>query len=249
LGTNAAHAMREKGGTLSMSLVEEDLDSGTAVQDNDLNPGPYLKLTVCDTGSGIDDKTIKRVFEPYFITKGTGEGTGMGLALIHGIVKSHGGTITVESKLGEGTIFNIYLPRIEVGESPVEMPSDQLPRGTERILFVDDEKGMADVVQPMLETLGYNVTARTSSIEALEAFKNNPQEFDLVITDMTMPNMTGKDLAKELMSIQPDVPIILCTGLSEQIDEVQAKEMGISFMMKPIVLNQMANMIREMLDK
>ena len=249
LGTNAAHAMREKGGILAVSLVQEDLDSEAAARYSDLNPGSYIKLIMSDTGHGIDDETMQRIFEPYFTTKGPGEGTGMGLALIHGIVKSYGGDITVESEPGKGTTFNVYLPRIEADVSPVEKPPVKLPKGTERILFVDDEKVAADIIKSLLESLGYNVTARTSSIEALEAFKNDPDGFDLVITDQTMPNMTGKDLANELMSIRTDIPIILCTGFSEQIDEIKAKEMGISFLMKPIVLSQIANMIREALDK
>ncbi len=250
LATNAAHAMREKGGTLKVSLVQEDLDSEAVTEYSDLNPGSYLKLIVSDTGSGIDDETMQRIFEPYFTTKGPGEGTGMGLAVIHGIVKNYGGDITVESELGKGTTFNVYLPRIEADVSPVEEPSVQLPKGTERILFVDDEKAAVDAIQPMLENLDYKVTARTSSIEALEAFLNKPDAFDMVITDMTMPNMTGKDLAKEIMAIRSDIPVILCTGFSEQIDENKAKAMGISaFVMKPIVIRQIANTIREVLDK
>ena len=156
----------------------------------------------------------------------------------------------MESEPGKGTAFNIYLPRIEADVPSVAEASAQLPRGTERILFVDDEKGAVDAIQPMLGNLGYKVTARTSSIEALEAFRNNPQGFDLVITDMTMPNMTGKDLAKKLMSIRSDIPIILCTGFSEQIDEHMAKAMGISaYVMKPIVRREIANTIREVLDE
>jgi len=249
LGTNAAHAMREKGGTLEVSLVQEDLDSEAAALYSELNPGSYLKLTVSDTGSGIDAETIQRIFEPYFTTKEVGEGTGMGLALTHGIVKSYGGDITVESEPDKGTTFNVYLPRIDTLVSPVEASSVQLPRGTERILFVDDEKAAVDAIQPMLQNLGYNVKARTSSIEALQAFRNNPAAFDLVITDQTMPNMTGKDLAKELMSIRSDIPVILCTGFSEQIDERGAEEMGISaFVMKPIVMREMAHMIRQVMD-
>ena len=248
LGTNAAHAMREKGGTLKVSLVQEDLDSDDAEPYANVNPGSYLKLIVSDTGSGIDDETMQRIFEPYFTTKGPGEGTGMGLALIHGIVKSYGGDITVESELEKGTTFNVYLPRVRADVSPIEAPSVQIPNGTERILFVDDEKAAVDAIQLMLENLGYNVTAGTSSIEALEAFKNDPNGFDLVITDQTMPNMTGKDLAEEIMSIRSDIPIILCTGFSEQIDEAKAKEMGIYFLMKPIVLSQIASTIRKVLD-
>ena len=174
----------------------------------------------------------------------------MGLALVHGIVKSYGGAITVQSEVGKGTSFHVYLPLVEDDMDILETAHDsvQLPTGTERILFVDDEKAAVDVMQLMLEKRGYKVTARTSSIEALEVFRNKPQEFDLVITDQTMPNMTGKDLAKELMVIRPDIPIILCTGFSEKIDERRSEEMGISaFVMKPIVMRQIAQTIREVL--
>jgi len=250
LATNATHAMRETGGILKVSLVQEDLDRETAEQYSGLNPGSYLKLSMKDNGSGMDDEMIQKIFEPYFTTKELGEGTGMGLAIVHGIVKSYDGDITVESELEKGTTFNVYLPRIEKDASSVEKPLAELSRGTERILFVDDEKIFVDIIQPMLEKLGYEVTARTNSLEALEAFRNNPEGFDLVITDMAMPNMTGKDLATEMMTIRPDIPIILCTGFSDQIDEYKAKEMGINvFLMKPIMIRQIANTIRELLDK
>jgi len=250
LGTNATHAMRERGGTLKVSLVQEELDSGAAEEYSDLNPGSYMRLTMSDTGCGMDEETMQKIFDPYFTTKGPGEGTGMGLAVVHGIVKSYGGDITVESELGKGTTFHIVLPRVEAEVTPVKEHKIELPRGTERLLFVDDEKGAVDAIQPMLENLGYNVTARTSSIEALEVFRNKAYEFDLVITDMTMPNMTGKELAGELMSIRSDIPVILCTGFSEQIDEDRAKEMGIrAFVMKPIVMNEIANTIRQVLEK
>ncbi len=195
---------------------------------------------------------MDKIFEPYFTTKEVGKGTGIGLALVHGIVKNYGGAVSVQSEVGNGTIFHVYLPLIEGEMDVLETGKDsvQLPTGKERILVVDDEKGAVDAIQLMLERLGYKVTARTSSIEALEAFRNRPDGFDLVITDQTMPNMTGKELAKELMSLRPDIPIILCTGFSEQIDERRAKEMGISaFVMKPIVMRQIAQTIREVLDK
>ena len=249
LGTNAAHAMRENGGTLKVSLVQENLDSEAAARYSDLDPGSYLKLTVSDTGHGIDGETMQKIFNPYFTTKGPGEGSGMGLAVIHGIVKSYGGNIIVESEPGKGATFNVYLPRIGEDVSPVAELLVQFPKGSEKILFVDDEKDAVDAIEPMLQNLGYTVSSRTSSIEALEAFRNNPDAFDLVITDQTMPNMTGKDLAKELMVIRPDIPIILCTGFSEKIDERRAKEMGIrAFVMKPIVMRQIAQTIREVLD-
>jgi PAS domain S-box-containing protein len=251
LCTNAAHSMEEKGGILEVTLTNENLDSESTNRFPGLEPGRNLKLTVRDTGQGIEPQFMGRIFEPYFTTKDIGKGTGMGLSIVHGIVKSYGGDVTVESEAGIGTSFHVYLPLVEGDEDILETVKElgQLPTGTERILFVDDEKGGIDAIQPMLEKLGYKVTARTSSIEALEAFRNNPQRFDLVITDMTMPNMTGKDLAKELMSIRPDVPIILCTGFSEKIDERRAEEMGIrAYVMKPIAMRQIANTIREVLD-
>lgn len=175
-----------------------------------------------------------------------------GLALVHGVVKSYGGAITVQSEVGKGTSFHVYLPLVEGDEDIPETVRDttHLPTGTERILFVDDEQAAVATFQIMLERLGYEVTARTSSIEALEAFRNQPEALDLIITDQAMPNMTGKELAGELMSIRPDIPVILCTGFSEQIDENKAKAMGIrAFVMKPIVMSQMANTIREVLDE
>jgi len=250
LGINAAHAMRERGGTLKVSLVQEELGSETVARYSDLNPGSYLRLTMSDTGCGMDEETMQKIFDPYFTTKDPGEGTGMGLAVVHGIVKSYGGDITVESEPGKGTAFHVLLPRVEAKVTPIKEHEIELPGGTERLLFVDDEKGAVDAIQPMLENLGYKVTARTSSIEALEVFRHKAYEFDLVITDMTMPNMTGKELAGELMSIRSDIPVILCTGFSEQIDEHKAQEMGISaFVMKPIVMREMAQTIRELLDR
>jgi PAS domain S-box-containing protein len=251
LCTNAAHAMEENGGTLEVILTNENIASGSADSFPDLKPGRYAKLTVRDTGQGIEPQFMDKIFEPYFTTKEVGKGTGMGLALVHGIVKSYGGVITVQSEMGKGTSFHVYLPLVEEEADILETAQDsvQLPTGTERILFVDDEKAAADVMQLMLEKLGFKVTAQTSSIEALEVFRNKPQEFDLVITDQTMPNMTGKDLAKELMVIRPDIPIILCTGFSEKIDERRAGEMGINaFVMKPIVMGKIANTIRVVLD-
>ena len=252
LCTNAAHAMPETGGVLELRTENQMIDQHRNNAVSDLTPGEYLKLTISDTGHGMDQAILNRIFEPYYTTKDKQRGTGLGLSVVHGIVKSLNGEITVDSKPGEGSIFNVYLP-LCVDEEIVRaepITAEKIPVGTERILLVDDEKVLVDTVQSMIERLGYQVTIRTSSIEALEAFKHKPDAFDLIITDQTMPNMTGKDLAKKIMSIRPDIPIILCTGFSEQIDADTAKEMGISaFVLKPIVMQMIAHTIREVLDK
>ncbi|MDP3029139.1 MAG: GAF domain-containing protein, partial [Deltaproteobacteria bacterium] len=236
LCTNAAHAMGEKGGVLEVSLMNVDLDADAVAQHPGLKPGLYVRLTVNDTGHGMDRAVMEQIFHPFFTTKGPGEGTGMGLAVVHGIVKSHGGAITVDSEPGRGATFHVYFPRIERGRAPEAEAAASVPTGSERILFVDDEKALVDMIKQMIESLGYKVAGRTSSIEALEAFRAQPDKFDLVITDQTMPNMTGKMLAKELLRIRPDIPIILCTGYSELITEEKAKAMGIrELVMKPVV--------------
>ncbi|MBW2168751.1 MAG: PAS domain S-box protein [Deltaproteobacteria bacterium] len=249
LGANAYYAMSDEGGILEVNLSEIHLDSRSASRYSDLDPGKYVKLTVSDTGYGMTPEVLERIFEPYFTTKEKGTGTGMGLAVVHGIVKGCGGSIIVESEPGKGTVFHVYLPRIEREEVKAEPEATgPLPTGHERILFVDDELPLVEIGKQILERLGYEVTTRTSSIEALELFKAKPDRFDLVITDMTMPNMTGDRLAKELMKIRPDIPVILCTGFSERITEEKAKEMGIrAFAMKPIVIRDLANTVREVL--
>ncbi len=249
LCTNAAHAMREKGGVLEVSLKNIEIDEGSAIHHHDLSPGKYVRLIVSDTGHGIEPKILERIFDPYFTTKGVGEGSGMGLSVVHGIVKSHSGDISVSSQPGKGTTFQVFFPYIESKPGPKIEINVEIPRGKERILFVDDEKAMVDTIQPMIERLGYKVTARTSSIEALEAFRVNPDRFDLVITDFTMPNMTGMELAKEFLKLRSDILIILCTGYSEYINEEKAKGNGIrAFIMKPVVLNEISNTIRKVLD-
>jgi len=251
LCTNAYHAMNEKGGVLEVSLSDIELDSEFTAKHLNAYPGPYLRLTVSDTGQGIEEKAIDRIFEPYFTTKEKSGGTGMGLAVVHGIVKSHGGIITVYSKPGKGSTFNVFLPRIEPAEAveETEIRLRKIPTGKEHILFIDDEPAIVDIAKGMLEHLGYKVEARTSPIEALAAFKVLSGKFDLIISDMTMPKMTGDELAKELMAIRPDIPIILCTGFSEHINEEQAKAIGIrKLIMKPFVMREMAEAIRQVLD-
>jgi two-component system cell cycle sensor histidine kinase/response regulator CckA len=251
LCANAYHAMHEKGGVLEVSLDDVELESDFTARHPGTYPGPYMRLTVSDTGHGMEKNVMDRIFEPYFTTKEKGEGTGMGLAVVHGIVKSFGGGIIVYSEPGKGATFKVFLPRIKVPE--VEAKSEEitlLPMGNERILFVDDEPAIVDIGKQMLERLGYKVEVRTSPIESLEAFKAQPEKFDLVITDMTMPKMTGDELAKELMAIRPNIPIILCTGFSERITEESAKEIGIrAFSMKPFVMRDLSSTIRKVLNQ
>jgi|WetSurMetagenome_2_1015567.scaffolds.fasta_scaffold05852_1 PAS domain S-box-containing protein len=249
LSTNAAHAMLELGGTLRVALSLVQFSSSDVGKPLELGSGNYLKLTVEDSGHGMDQTTIDHIFDPFFTTKGPGEGTGLGLAVVHGIVTNHGGAITVSSEPGKGTAFQVYLPRLEAGETSQPETLAAIPTGRERILLVDDEEALATAVKAMLEHLGYEVTATTSSRDALDLFRLHPDHFDLVITDQTMPNMTGQDLAKEVIHIRPDVPIILCTGFSERIDEDSAGKMGFSaFAMKPVSVSGIAATVRRVLD-
>jgi len=248
LGTNAAHAMRTAGGVFSIFLADFEVDESLGADYPDLTPGSFVRLTVSDTGHGMEPSVKERVFDPYFTTKKVGEGTGMGLAVVQGIVKSHGGAISVYSEPGRGTVFHIFLPKF-TGEIEDLSAKDDLPAGGgERILFVDDETMLADLGQTLLESLGYKVTVTSNSREALNLFNSSPQEFDLVITDMTMPGLTGNELARELLAVRPDIPIILCTGFSELINEKKAKEIGVKeFVMKPYSLNSLDKTIRKVL--
>ncbi len=250
LCTNAAHAMDEGGGLLLVGLKKVVLDDQEA-HSLELAPGHYMRMTISDTGQGMTPEVMDRIFDPYFTTKGLGEGTGLGLSVVHGIVKSHGGAVTCRSKPGEGTIFHVYLPELE---SPVEIVETQgqetCARGNERILFVDDEPSLASLAEEMLSNLGYRMTASTMPAEALELLANDPHAFDLVITDMTMPGMRGDQLARKIMEIRRDMPIILCTGFSEHINEKKALEMGIrAYVLKPLQMNAMSDTIRKVLDE
>ena len=250
LCTNAYHAMREKGGLLEVTLTEKEIGSDDLGFYSDMVPGHYLLLTVSDTGHGINKAVMERIFEPYFTLKEPGEGSGMGLSTVHGIIKSHNGHIRVYSEPGKGTAFHIYLPRIATDTTALKSSSaGPLPTGHEHILLVDDEQQIVQMEKQQLERLGYQVTARTSSIEALKAFQANRDKFDLVITDMTMPNLTGDKLAQKLMEIRSDIPTILCTGFSEKISQERADALGIKgFLMKPVVMRDLAQKIREVLD-
>jgi len=250
LCTNASHAMREAGGLLEVSLTDVNFESDTKVGDESLPRGPYVKLSVSDTGCGMEKEVMERIFEPFFTTKKVGEGTGLGLSVVHGIVKSHNGAIAVDSTPGKGSTFDIFFPKVEGNEVQVPESSEPATPKQEVILLVDDEKVMVDVTKQILERLGYAVVATTSSIVALEAFQEEPDEFDLVITDQTMPNMTGTQLAKELIAIRPDIPVILCSGYPENVNLEEVQSIGIKkFITKPISKQDIAALIREVLDR
>lgn len=262
LCTNAAHAMQEKGGVLEVGIQNVEVGNQELGLPNmesekseirnsiplELTPGPYLRLTVNDTGCGMSADVMERIFDPYFTTKEKGVGTGLGLATVHGIVKKYGGTVTVYSEPGKGSIFSVYLPVIQREEISEKETEEPIPTGNERVLFVDDEQSLAQLGKQMLSRLGYEVETRTSSVEALQLFWVKPDNFDLVITDMTMPNMTGDDLVRELLHIRPDIPIIMCTGFSEKAIGERTKEMGIrAVVMKPLVMRELAETIRRVL--
>jgi PAS domain S-box-containing protein len=253
-GTNAAHAMREQGGVLKVNLQVIFLDARACKKYDDIKPGSYLELTVSDTGHGMDPEVMKRIFEPYFTTKKTGEGTGMGLAVTHGIVKSYGGDISVHSEIGKGTTFQVLLPCLRDTETQQLEAETQLkeeiPGGTESILLVDDEAELTAAVKKMLEKLGYHVVGKSSSKEALSLFKKAPLQFDIIISDLTMPHMTGIQLAREVKRVRIDIPIVLLSGYSLDMTVEQINAFGVSdFISKPINRNKLARVVRRVLDK
>jgi len=249
LVTNALHAMEENGGVLTIALDEIQMDNEFS-SNLSMEPGLYIRMTVSDTGCGIAPAIQGRIFDPYFTTKEKDKGTGIGLAVVHGIVKSHGGNIELQSTKGEGTSFIIYFPCLMEDRKDAQKDSmAPTPCGSEKILVVDDEEAIARMVRQMLERLGYTVTVRTSSAEAFQLFKDDPYRFDLVITDMTMPKMTGDQLSMEIKKIRTGIPIIICTGFSEKMDEDKARMLGIEgFVLKPILQNELAVKVREVLD-
>ena len=252
LCTNAAHAMHVTGGRLEVRLEAVVVDAPMIARHPELQPGPSVCITVADTGHGIPPEVLERIFEPFFTTKGPGEGTGMGLALVHGIVTDHGGAVLVDSVIGQGTIFTIYLPRsaepAQSAASQEEAAASGAQPGTECVLFVDDETILVSLGQAILQRLGYDVVACTSSVEALEVFRAAPRRFDLVITDQTMPHMTGEVLAQELRRLRSDIPIILCTGFSHVMHAERARELGIdAFLMKPLAMQEFAQTIQQVM--
>ncbi|MFO7751917.1 MAG: response regulator [Desulfobacteraceae bacterium] len=250
LCTNAAHAMEERG-VINICMEEVSLGKEEAAFDPELVPGDYVKTTVTDTGHGISEKNLSRIFDPYFTTKDVGKGSGLGLSTILGIVKGRNGGIRVSSRLGEGTVFEIFLPAVKATPKTREPESElELLQGSGQILLVDDEEMLVDTGHQLLEALGYQVTSTTDPEEALEWFKKSPCKYDLLITDMTMPRMTGDMFAREAHSIRQDVPVILCTGHNSKISKASAAESGFAeYLQKPVDMNSLARAVRKALDR
>ncbi len=251
LCTNAYHAMRETGGVIGVSLSEKKISNLEFLFPGfNLKTGSYLFLEISDTGHGMDKAVLEKVFDPYFTTKRVGEGTGLGLSVVHGIVKSCGGEIRIYSEPGQGTNIHIYFPKFETDDQDTSDSGEViLQAGTERILLVDDEPTILEIQQMSIEMLGYKVTAIDDSRKALEEISRNPDNYDLVITDMTMPHMTGFELAKQIFKRVPGMPIVLSTGYSELITKKKAEMAGIkAFIMKPVLREDLSKTIREALD-
>ncbi|WP_306304093.1 hybrid sensor histidine kinase/response regulator [Desulfosarcina cetonica] len=247
---NAYHAVEHSGGKITIQLEEQRLEERDLAISG-LQPGSYAVLSLIDTGCGIDPAIMDKIFEPYFTTKAQGKGTGLGLSVVYGIVKHMQGDIKVFSEVGKGTTFQIALPTSEAtGRTAIPASKEKYPSGTERILLVDDEILIVESSESILSELGYQVTSQSSSTAALECFRTHPNAYDLVITDMAMPTMTGEQLAERLMEINPEIPIIICTGFSEQIGREKAKAIGIKeFLMKPIAIAEMSQKVRNVLDQ
>jgi CheY-like chemotaxis protein len=248
LCANAEQAMRQTGGILEIQLTTVEVPRQFRTNHLDLRPGRYQCLTVKDTGLGMPLEVLERVFDPFFTTKEPGEGTGMGLAVVHGIVGSHGGAVDVSSIPGKGTKFDIYLPLCDVQEEEFQ-PQDPIPRGEGVVLFVDDETSLAGLGREMLLALGYEAVVTTNGREALEIFHADPYRYHVVITDQTMPEMTGQALAMKILAIRPEIPIILCTGFSHVMSSEKAKKIGIKeFLMKPVGLADLAQALASVLS-
>ena len=252
LCTNAYHAMRETGGELSVSLSVVEITEQDYRENLALQPGPHVKLSIRDTGCGMTKEMQGRIFEPYFTTKKQGEGTGLGLSLVHGIVTSYNGHITVDSEPGQGTEFHVYLPQITVSDERLAEKSETaaIPRGSGTILVVDDEVAVGLLLREVLLSLGYEVVLCASSTEALEIFQQNGARIDLVLTDMTMPVMNGAELTRRIKLLNPAMPVVLCTGFSEIMDEEKAKRIGVAgYLFKPVERRQLAQTIQKALGK
>ena len=250
LCTNAYHAMESSGGTMLVSLKRRDLSSEDFEEDNEQTPGPYVVLAVRDSGTGITPDVRERMFDPYFTTKEIGKGTGMGLAMVHGIVKNHGGFIRCQSVVGQGSTFEVFFPAAEIQATRIEDNHDSIPGGNEHLLLVDDEQVLLDMNADMLQRLGYRVTAKSNGFEALAVFNADPRGFDMVLSDQTMPGLTGEQLASHILALRPDIPFLLCTGYSAQISEEKISALGIrGLAMKPLAKRDVAALIRQALDQ
>ena len=250
LCTNAEYAMREKGGLLEITLEDLELTEEKVRSVPGLRIGPHIRLTVQDNGTGMSPDVLERMFDPFFTTKPIGEGSGMGLSVAHGIVANHGGALMVDSVVGKGSKIEVYLPTIPTPVCDGDGDQGPIPLGKETILFVDDEETIVWLGKELLEQLGYTVEVQTNSVEALNIFRNDPQRFDLVITDQTMPGLTGEALSRELLRIRPELPIILCTGFSHIMTAEKAKALGIqAYLMKPLAIRDLASIVRHVLDK
>lgn len=249
LCANSAHAMREKGGVLEITVSDFDENNKDLIQYYDVPDGKYVEIKVCDNGHGINPAIIERIFDPYFTTKKVGEGSGMGLAVVHGIVTGHNGKIRLDSVPGEGTVVRIAFHVVYENTKKEEKSVDTLFRGSESILIADDEESIAILLTQLFERLGYSVTSGTDPVEVYKIFEKDPEGFDILISDMAMPDMTGADLIKKIKAIRPDMPVVLCTGYSDIMDEEKAMEYGINkFIMKPLALYDVAQTVRELLD-
>jgi PAS domain S-box-containing protein len=250
LCTNSAYAMKKNGGVLRVSINDVEIDKNPEINDIGLEKGNYIKIKVSDTGTGIPPAIIDKIFEPYFTTKTVEEGTGLGLATIHSIVENYSGKIMVSSTMGKGSVFTLYFPITQTSEASQSYEMEKLPSGMERILIVDDEEPILKIESRILKRFGYTVTASISSMEALKLFRSNPNNFDLVITDMTMPNITGEKLAAELIKIRQDIPVILCTGYSQKLSDNDIGAKGIRKVIhKPIETDHLLKSVRKVLDE
>ncbi|MFP4622501.1 MAG: PAS domain S-box protein, partial [Bacteroidales bacterium] len=250
LATNAKQAMPDEEGLLDVDVSRVTIDSMSPMGYPDMPDGDYVRIAVSDTGGGIPEKYRNDIFEPYFTTKEKDVGTGLGLSVVHGIVKNHNGHVKVYSEEGKGTTFHVYLPLVDQKKQDSSVqPKESVPVGTETILLVDDEKPIVDMLQQILKGLGYQVTAKTSSVEALEAFQSQPDNFDMIITDMTMPKITGDELIEKIKKIRSEIPVILCTGFSEKLAQSGFGQNIDAFIMKPVDRKEMARIVRKVLDK
>ena len=250
LCTNAFHAMEENGGILAVALDKREFSVNDTNFYQGIEAGKYLKLSVSDTGHGMDKEMITRIFEPFFTTKEVGKGTGIGLSTVHGIIEEHGGTIIVNSQPGLGTSFHVFFPVMSEETMEQSGPENYIPSGHENILFLDDEENIAEMGGQMLKECGYTIVSMTNPYDALKAFQATPDKYDIVVTDMTMPDMTGDKFAKKLMEIRPDIPVIICTGFSSLTTKEKSLKMGIkAFLKKPLTIFELASTVRNVLDE